>query len=298
MWGGAPGGEAAERGIRVPEDMSISGFDDIPQASYTVPALTKAGVSHATANEKLIDAVRARGKSIWAYTYPGTRTPSFTATEPLADSQLFFLWVSLENIRGVLYGDGTTTYQNGVDPFESVAKDGAFVLLYPGKDGPVPSARLEQVRDGIENWEILNIVRSKHGSATVRKILGVGPQTADRLKELGLETIRDLQAYPREDLVESLGGFGEYLVDVAFGRDSDEVVEPTGPFEDDPNVTDKRFPGNPTRSYRTTEPLRVVEEVAGWKRPPPEMIQQMRERKRAGDLRLADRRQPPALDGQ
>jgi hypothetical protein len=55
-------------------------------------------------------------------------------------------------------------------------------------------------------------------------------------------------------------------------------VEPLGTIEDDPNVTDKRFPGNPTRSYRTTEPLRVVEEVAGWKRPPPEMIQQMRER--------------------
>jgi Glycoside hydrolase 123, catalytic domain len=139
---------------------------------YTVPALTKTGVSHATANEKLIDAVRARGKAIWAYTYPGTRTPGFTATEPLSDSQLFFLWASLENIRGVLYGDGTTTYQNGVNPYQSVSKDGAFVLLYPGKDGPVPSARLEQVRDGIENWEILNIVRQKHGSATVRKILG------------------------------------------------------------------------------------------------------------------------------
>jgi rifampin ADP-ribosylating transferase len=55
-------------------------------------------------------------------------------------------------------------------------------------------------------------------------------------------------------------------------------VEPTGPIEDDPNVTDKRFPGNPTRSYRTTEPLRVVEEVTGWERPPPEMVQSMRER--------------------
>ena len=55
-------------------------------------------------------------------------------------------------------------------------------------------------------------------------------------------------------------------------------VEPLGTIEDDPNVTDKRFPGNPTRSYRTTEPLRVVEEVTGWKRPAPEMIQQMRER--------------------
>ena len=44
-------------------------------------------------------------------------------------------------------------------------------------------------------------------------------------------------------------------------------VEPLGTIEDDPNVTDKRFPGNPTRSYRTTEPLRVIEEIIGWKRP-------------------------------
>lgn len=55
-------------------------------------------------------------------------------------------------------------------------------------------------------------------------------------------------------------------------------VEPLGTIEDDPNVTDKRFPGNPTRSYRTTQPLRVIEEVTGWKRPPPEVIQHMRER--------------------
>lgn len=55
-------------------------------------------------------------------------------------------------------------------------------------------------------------------------------------------------------------------------------VEPLGTIEDDPNVTDKRFPGNPTRSYRTTEPLRVVEEVTGWERPAPELIQHLRER--------------------
>lgn len=44
------------------------------------------------------------------------------------------------------------------------------------------------------------------------------------------------------------------------------VVEPTGPFEDDPNVTDKKFPGNPTRSYRSAAPLRIVDEVTDWKR--------------------------------
>jgi hypothetical protein len=54
-------------------------------------------------------------------------------------------------------------------------------------------------------------------------------------------------------------------------------VEPMGSIEDDPNVTDKRFPGNPTRSYRTTEPLRVVEEMMGWEPAPPEMIRHIRQ---------------------
>jgi rifampin ADP-ribosylating transferase len=48
------------------------------------------------------------------------------------------------------------------------------------------------------------------------------------------------------------------------GRGYIYVVEPTGPFEDDPNVTNKRFPGNPTRSYRTRDPLRVVRELVEW----------------------------------
>lgn len=53
-------------------------------------------------------------------------------------------------------------------------------------------------------------------------------------------------------------------------------VEPTGPFEDDPNLTDKKFPGNPTRSYRTREPLRVVDEILDWAPHSPEMLQSMR----------------------
>ncbi|WP_159805403.1 NAD(+)--rifampin ADP-ribosyltransferase [Cellulomonas citrea] len=53
------------------------------------------------------------------------------------------------------------------------------------------------------------------------------------------------------------------------------VVEPTGPFEDDPNVTDKRFPGNPTQSYRTRHPLRVVAELDSWEGHPPEVLQGM-----------------------
>ena len=53
------------------------------------------------------------------------------------------------------------------------------------------------------------------------------------------------------------------------------VVEPLGSFEDDPNVTNKRFPGNPTRSYRTRETLRVVREVEDWQGHSSEVIQQM-----------------------
>lgn len=56
------------------------------------------------------------------------------------------------------------------------------------------------------------------------------------------------------------------------------LVEPTGDFEDDPNVTDKKFPGNPTRSYRSREPLRIVEEVPDWTRPAPEVLTVWRER--------------------
>jgi len=53
------------------------------------------------------------------------------------------------------------------------------------------------------------------------------------------------------------------------------VVEPMGSFEDDPNVTNKRFPGNPTASYRTREPLRVVGEVEDWEGHSPEVLREM-----------------------
>lgn len=53
------------------------------------------------------------------------------------------------------------------------------------------------------------------------------------------------------------------------------VVEPTGPFEDDPNVTNKRFPGNVTRSYRSRHPVRIVEEVETWDGHPPDILEAM-----------------------
>jgi rifampin ADP-ribosylating transferase len=62
------------------------------------------------------------------------------------------------------------------------------------------------------------------------------------------------------------------------GRERVYIVEPTGSFENDPNVTDKKFPGNPTRSYRSQAPLKIVGEVTDWVRQTPEQIQQWREK--------------------
>ncbi len=60
------------------------------------------------------------------------------------------------------------------------------------------------------------------------------------------------------------------------------VVEPEGTLEDDPNVTDKKFPGNPTQSYRTPEPVRIVGEITDWVGHPSEQVQATR--KRLADL--------------
>lgn len=70
------------------------------------------------------------------------------------------------------------------------------------------------------------------------------------------------------------------------------MVEPTGAFEDDPNVTDKRFPGNPTQSFRSREPLRVIEELVGWVSHSPEKLQVMRDgidaSRRQGSAQIED----------
>lgn len=65
------------------------------------------------------------------------------------------------------------------------------------------------------------------------------------------------------------------------------AVEPTGEFENDPNVTDKKFPGNPTRSYRSRHPLRIVGEITDWTRLTPEALQMWRDRLAA--IRADDR---------
>lgn len=59
------------------------------------------------------------------------------------------------------------------------------------------------------------------------------------------------------------------------GRGYIYIVEPTGPFEDDPNLTNKRFPGNPTKSFRTCDPLKIVKVVQDWEGHQPEVLQGM-----------------------
>ena len=61
------------------------------------------------------------------------------------------------------------------------------------------------------------------------------------------------------------------------GRGRIYIVEPTGPFEDDPNLTDKKVPGNPTMSYRTRDPLRIVGEVTDWTGHSPERLKAMKD---------------------
>ena len=81
-------------------------------------------------------------------------------------------------------------------------------------------------------------------------------------------------------LIDGAGLAAEIAAELAGGTPRPRVyaVEPTGPFEHDPNVTDKKFPGNPTRSYRTSAPLRILREITGWTRLTPEELQTWRAR--------------------
>lgn len=137
---------------------------------FTVPVQQKLGKSREREKYFAIQKARASGAMIWTYTYGGTRAPSFLATEPLSDPRILLLWTALEDNQGLLYSDPITAYKG--NPYASVPLGGALNLLYPGPYGPEPSARLEQIRDGFEDWAIFNLVRHKHGQATVRQILG------------------------------------------------------------------------------------------------------------------------------
>ena len=81
-------------------------------------------------------------------------------------------------------------------------------------------------------------------------------------------------------LVDGAGLAAEIAAELAEGEAVPRVyaVEPTGAFGNDPNVTDKKFPGNPTRSYRSSAPLRIVSEIAEWTRLTPEQLDTWRER--------------------
>jgi rifampin ADP-ribosylating transferase len=76
------------------------------------------------------------------------------------------------------------------------------------------------------------------------------------------------------------------------GRERIYIVAPTGAFEDDPNLTDQRFPGNPTASYRARDPLRILGEIAEWEGHSPERLKEMKDflaRLAAeGDMRIID----------
>lgn len=120
----------------------------------------------------LIAKALSAGKQIWSTTYTGIPgSPGYSAAEPLSDPRMFLLWNALEGITGTLYAQGMTSYGKG-DPFAGLADAGEYVLLYPGAQGPIPSARLEQIRDGIEDWSLFDIVRRKHGLSAVRSVLG------------------------------------------------------------------------------------------------------------------------------
>ncbi|MCB0673110.1 MAG: NAD(+)--rifampin ADP-ribosyltransferase [Saprospiraceae bacterium] len=62
------------------------------------------------------------------------------------------------------------------------------------------------------------------------------------------------------------------------GQERVYIIEPIGKFENDPNVTDKKFPGNPTRSYRTTEPLKIIGEATDWVRLTPEQLKEWKDK--------------------
>ena len=135
---------------------------------------TSPGQAANRARENLghIAAVRRRGTMAWSYTYSAIAgTPGLRADGALTEPRMYLLWNALEGTDGVLYGQGTTNYTTP-NPLDRVDRGGEFVLFYPGRQTPIPSARLEQIRDGLEDAAIFNAVRRKRGAAAVRGILG------------------------------------------------------------------------------------------------------------------------------
>jgi hypothetical protein len=137
---------------------------------FTPPAHQRSG-NRARELFSSIERIRKRA-SIWSYTYDGVAgTPGFRADEPLSDPRMLLLWNALEGLQGLLYGQGVTSYDRE-NPLDRISRHGEFALVYPSPNGPIPSARLEQIRDGMEDWALLEAVRRTHGAARVRAILG------------------------------------------------------------------------------------------------------------------------------
>ncbi|MDX6482045.1 MAG: hypothetical protein QOG85_2555 [Gaiellaceae bacterium] len=192
-----PGGKALITGKPGTNNRSLwnGGSDDVDVWSvlesryygeYTTPAQQQRGINRSRMFLRYINAARKRGKHIWTYTYVSNAndTPGFTATEPVADPRMFVEWAALEGITGVSRGQGLTSYTLSGNPLVSNDRsDGDYVLIYPGRDAPIASARLEELREGIEDWEILNVVRHKHGrSAVVRLLSGLFSTTTTGAK--------------------------------------------------------------------------------------------------------------------
>lgn len=139
---------------------------------YTNPAQTRKHISHATQNLAYINQARQRGKQIWTYTYAATShsTPGFSSTEPASDPRVFADWAAFEGISGMLY-QGTTSYAKTNPLVSNDEQGGSLVLVYPGRDEPIPSVRLEELREGFQDWEILHVVSQRHGQHAVVHLL-------------------------------------------------------------------------------------------------------------------------------
>jgi hypothetical protein len=179
-----PGGHIVVTGKPGPNNKFLwnGGSDDVDvfavlesryYGEYTTPVQQRRHENRGTMFLRQINAARKRGKQIWTYTYESkaNNTPGLALNEPLADPRMMTAWAGLEGITGLLRGQGMTSYSSG-NPLATNDKDyGDFVLIYPGKDAPLASARLEVLREGMEDWEILNIVRQHHGAKAVIKLL-------------------------------------------------------------------------------------------------------------------------------
>jgi hypothetical protein len=140
--------------------------------TYTSPGQEKHG-NRARSVLAQINKARSHGAKILGYTYAFANFPSFSATEPLSDSRMFVLWTALEGLDGILYGQGLTTYSGKGNPLDqNIGSSGQSVLIYPGNGSPIASARLDQIRSGLEDWEIFNAVRKRFGAGKVWSILG------------------------------------------------------------------------------------------------------------------------------